>query len=443
MDDERMMILTMLQEEKISSEEAAKLLEALDEAEKRETGELNSENEYGQSSEASTLNNSRNEFEKPTKDFINIEALGEKLESIGDKINSKSKKIEATINKLGLDVEKGEASLSDAISDMINNIIEKNSLHGLFLGKYKTIEEIHEKNISTVDNPILEFQGINGRVEVYTWNKDSVFVEAKCQIKNKSIHENEKIYEVTEDDNKITFKPKYTSNIGIKLEVILPKKDYGKITLITTNGKIEVRDIKAKKLLCDTSNSSIAIENTTCDEINAVTKNGKILISDTEANLLKTSTTNSSIVLEDIKSKGIKALTKNGGIVLENIKGEEVNISTSNGSVKVEDSHTKILAAKTSNAPIIVDDISTSELELIELVTSNGKIDLSFTNTEANFYIDARTSMGKIDINFPLVYEVNEQKQLGRKWIIGHSKNENGKAIKVNVSTSNGSIKIN
>jgi len=325
-------------------------------------------------------------------------------------------------------------------------IIEDEKLHVSLIKEIKnheTVTEILEKNISSTSSPVLEFEAINGKISLTPWSEDRILVKAICQVKKTHYTPEEKIYEIIEKDNKLIFKPKYTSNIGTRLEISIPNKEYEKINLITSNGRIEVKDLNSRILLCDTTNSSISIIDVSSKDIKATTKNGRILLEDTKAEIIKLTTTNSSVLLSDVTSSSIDVVTNNGKITGSDVASIILNLKTSNAPINIQDCKSKSVYAKTSNGTITVEDIDTSSMDSLELVTSNSKVDVGFTDKNSLFNIDAVTSMGHIDINIPLVYEINKQQQLGSKRIKGHSPNSNGKEVIVNITTSNGSININ
>ncbi|EOD00041.1 DUF4097 family beta strand repeat-containing protein [Caldisalinibacter kiritimatiensis] len=389
-EEERMMILNMLQEEKISSEEAAKLLDALDESETKETNELIN----------TAVNKTDNMSNKKNNTQQNSQSFEQKIESIVDKIENKTENLGSKMEKLGVDLAESTTSIAERIVDLVNNI----NFDGLTFGNYKTVTETLEKDISNIANPAFEFIGVNGKVSISSWNKNKVFVKATCQIKGNKLENLSEIYEIVENDDIISFRPKY-NNLGAKLEVFVPQKEYRKINVLTTNGKIILEGINTKNILCDT--------------------------------------TNSSIFLTNVKSQDINLFTKNGKISLQNAEGDNAVLSTSNNYILVERCNIKSIKATTSNGSIKGYSIPTNYSQYLELTTSNGKIDISFTDTKANFVVDAKTSMGNIKVGFPLIYEVNDQNNLGRKRITGYSKDNSDKYIRIKASTSNGSININ
>lgn len=465
MKDERMMILAMLEQGKISSEEASMLIEALDESEIKAINiEKNTlpltDNKILEDNITINKEKLRKKTENTGKNWEdnfeeNIEKFEKKMEAFGEKIEEKfgkdfGKKMEAhgenfgmKMSKIGENIAEGTLSFTDKIMDMVDNFIDKGTFTNLF-GNYETIEETIEKNISSLENPELEFQAINGKISLKSWNNDNILIKVYCQLKKKDLDINRSIYDVIEEGNKIIFKPLYTNNVGIKLEVNIPQEKYKKIQATTTNGKIQADNITSESIIFNTTNSSIILLNSTGDELDFKTKNGKIIVDDITSETISLNTSNATIDLDNIECTVIDAVTKNAKIIMNDITANKIYTKTSNGSINLEDCKAENIKAITSNSKILIDDIDTSILHNIFMKTSNSSIDVSFKDMNKTFNIDASTTMGKLDVKIPnLVYELNEQKELGSKKVLAHSvdyTDENG--IKVVTSTSNGSINI-
>ena len=433
MSEERIMILTMLQEGKISSEEAAKLLDALDEAELKESEKYYSDTDC--EATAISFENISNKISKK------IDKHSKEFETWG---NNFGEKLSDKLGNLENEITEGAISFTDKVLSFVDDLVDKGTFASIF-GVYDTVTDTIEKDLSSIDNPSLEIQAKNGKITVKPWDKEIVSIKAICQFKKGSYDKNSSVYDVIEDENRVIFKPKYSGNVGAKLDVFIPEKHYEQIFLFTSNGKIEIEEIKAKEFLFDTSNSSINLCDLHSNKIKACTKNGKIIATDIVSELLDVTTTNSAIALSDINSRHIKASTKNSKILTSDITSDQLNLTTSNGQIIVEDCESKFVKCKTHNANIKVSDIDTSTLNNIELDTSNGQIELLLDKKDTVFNIDATTSMGHIDIDIPnLVYTLNNQQHLGNKKILAHSSNysEDNSSVNIIAFTSNGTIKI-
>lgn len=336
MKEERLIILAMLKEGKISVEEATELLEAL-------------------------------------------EGKGEK-EQTSSKYDKNKKLTNKTLEEIGLDI-------GNAVSNMIDGIRDMGGSFNLNFNN-DTIHLDLEEDLSTIENPILDFRAINGPIIINTWEKDTLSIKVTCQYKNGLLDYNRDFHKFYIEDNKIIFTPIYNKDISVKLDIFVPNKRYGEILLNTSNGKIHIEDVDVNKLNCITTNSSIYASKIDGEEIYLNTKNGKI-----EA--------------IDISSKKIDLSTSNGRIFCNHA---DINIATN-----------------------------------VKLYTSNGSITSNLNGLTKGTYFDLETSMGSVSLELPNITYMNKDNEFsGNKRIIGHNSNydESNENIQYIASTSNGSIKI-
>lgn len=494
MSEERLMILTMLQEGKITSDEASSLLQALDEYESRQAFRELTENtldgkndEQDQSDDestnfsddkevailstnetssdkkenpkSSTSENNRNP--KDSKDFLDekFDNIGEKFDKLGDKLGNTFDKLGDKLGAWGENIgEKAEdwgenigekagawgENIGDRVLKLVDKFLGDSNAFDFFLSSHETFTEELEKNIDNIDSPIVEIHGVNGKIILYSAETNSIKMNAKCSIK-KSIKYDKPIYEIIEEDNKIIFKPRFTSGIGTNLEVYLPLKKYEKIHLTTSNGRIETKEITADTLILNTTNASTFIDNIKTNRIVATTTNASITAKNIFSENIQLDTSNSSITVKDNICECLNASTKNGRISIMNLEADDATLTTSNSSIRVDDCIVSNIVTKTSNSSIKFYDISTKSLNRIEARTSNSSIEINIEDHKKSYNIDAKTSLGRINIEIPnLIYDLNEQQSLGRQRILAHTANinESEKPIDIIAATNNGSIRI-
>lgn len=412
MRDEKMMILSMLEEGKITSEEAVKLLEALEESENF------IEYEY---------------IEDVEEKFIDLDKTKEKVAELEKLFKEKGEKVES----FGVD-------LGNKLSNMLNNLVSKGSSIS-FLGDYKVINTEVEKDISHLINPIIQLKSINGGITVKNWEKDKLLIKVNYHYKNKNTVKDDKFYKLYEEDNKLIFEPIYTSNVMIKLDVYLPNRYYEKMDLKTTNGKIQIDDFNLGILSCKTSNASISLKDMVGKDMDLSTKNGRITLKDISSPMIKATTTNSNIIMENIDSNSLMAITKNGKIAFSDILADNITGNTSNGSIEINYIDSKVVELNTSNGKIICKDLNNKKIRELKLSTSNSTIDVELGDINKMGYFNLETSLGNISLEIPnLIYEVNKQVNLGVKKIVAHSVDfdKKGAHFILNAFTSNGSITI-
>jgi len=493
--EERLMVLTMLQEGKISSEEASKLLQALDGLEIEE--ELNNQNEdVSNLSEDNLLENqtshdderytgfilkenqedhgSADKFDKETKGFEDkTDDLGDKEktweksfdekssdfgkdmgdfgkkmgawgENFGEKMGNWGENFGERMGKVGEELAESATSITEKVLKMVDGFISDGSLV-IFPGSYETVTETIERNISSLNSPIIEIHGLNGKIILHSGEDSNIHIQAKCSIKKSVYDKNLPVYEVIEDNNTLIFKPRYTNGIGTSLDVYIPSTSYDKIFLLTTNGRIEVYDANPKELILDTNNGSIKAQDICSSRLIACTNNGSINIEDIDSKEIELDTSNATINARNTSCENIIVTTRNGRINIIATQAKEMVLTSSNAAIKVEDSIASAITSKTSNGSIKIIDIETSNLHKIESYTSNSSIEMHIDAHNKAYNIDAQTSMGRIEVEIPnLIYDINKQSSPGKQKILAHSTydTETDNQINIIASTSNGSIKI-
>ena len=400
MKEEKTMILKMLEEGKITSDEAIKLLEALEEKE----------------------------------DFQHKKSKS----SRSDQYKDEEKNIFDDLEDLGSDIGNTLFDIFDGLKDFSTSLGFKNN--------YDTTTTELEMDLNSMENPSLDLRAINGDINLISTDEDALLIKVICQYKKGLLIANEPYFDFTNVDGKIIFNPKYNSNISITLEISIPEKFYNQVKLNTTNGKIYIKGLNSRSVKCETSNSHIEVEGGNIDLIDLTSKNGKIMIKDINSKDIQTYTTNASIEIRSTNSESIDAKTGNGNIVLNNIKGVDINCKTSSSPIELSEIESELISLISSSGKILLSDINTNNTKNINLTTSNGSIICEMFNLNKEATFDLETSMGNINLNLPdLIYTTNKQVNLGLKKIIAHSIDYdlNRDHLKFVASTSNGSININ
>lgn len=431
MKDERLMILSMLESGKITNEEAAKLLEALDENEISESNTYKINLDKNKSKKSNQKNKTiYDEWEEKIEKLANLE----KLEKLGEEIGTK-------VGKFGEDLAEGATVFADKLLNKLDNFISNDSFSNLF-GSYDMKTQTITKKIENAEQIILDFSAINGQVTIKTWDEDYIKIDAECQYKKNHIEPSNEFYDIQENNNKITIAPKYTKNISTSLDIMLPNKNFERIYINNKNGKNTLSNVKCANLFCETKNSPIKLNACTCNKANIYNKNSKILINNCTIQELETITTNSSIDFIQSNIGNIDAVTKNGSILCDHIVSDVLSLLTSNSSIRLKDLDAQTIKAKTSNAKIWANNISTNKLKCLNLYSSNDTINVLLEDTSKTYSIEAVTTNGNITLDIPnLVYKNNEIKNKNMK-VIAISNDTQSPDIDINAVTSNASICI-
>ncbi|MDI7247638.1 MAG: DUF4097 family beta strand repeat-containing protein [Bacillota bacterium] len=155
-------------------------------------------------------------------------------------------------------------------------------------------------------------------------------------------------------------------------------------------------------------------------------------------------TSNGKVEIGALDCGTIDVETSNGRITLDGASVVTAELETANGRIQCR-GPAKRLVAETSNGSILVAPARPAGDAVYELETSNGSIEVQLATAEdVGYSIEAETSHGGIHVDLPnLRYEVNTR-SMGHKEIVasttGYETNAN--KLRIKAETSNGSITI-
>lgn len=376
--EEKILILKMLEEGKITSEEALKLLESL--------GKDNEE---------------RNYEEKNTPDS-----------KLNDTINKFSKKAEKFAEKIGPDFISRVENVSTDFADAAVKFADK--MVGFFSNGFSNadIYKTVSKNFSfPINNPeklriILKTQNL--AITANASDTSEVSLNMKLNLLDEITDVDKHITALAEDDI-INIETNFPSKVWGKLEIRVPK-NMEIFQIESSNSKCSIEDLKAKSLYCNTSNGKIEFLNCSCQTLQAKTNNGKIIMSHSQATCATLDTSNGGIEMENSCFDKLKSYTSNGNIYLSHFysinPGEAVyDLQTTNGKIKITLDKDSNIAYKI-NADTTLGNINISDLEpsyIIDRNNSNMKASASvvsgfYNNAENKMFIEAATTNASINI---------------------------------------------
>ncbi len=289
MENERMLILQMVAEKKITAAEAVELLKALE----AKTSKAAWAPEVPESPAPPTRPRPPEMPGAPERPYVPEQLSGE----IASRI--------ATL-----------------VEGLINNF-------GFGFGDGFKFEETIEGAFDAGDfAPEIDFKTLNGRVAVESWNQPGYMVKLIKRIKAPSEQEAKAraadLVRVERDGKRLSIRfsqpqPMIFGGHGLAIIAFLPKDRMYKFLLQTANGKVEMKDLKATTVDAITSNGVVKMDNVEAERVESRTSNGKVL--------LKTS------------AKDVKAHSSNGRITVvpTGVAGDaQYDLSTSNGSIRVQ-----------------------------------------------------------------------------------------------------------
>ena len=396
--EEKILILKMLEEGKITSEEAAKLLEAVEGSDKTTQSEntnygTRQQKKVNFSDEVSKVKEKLNDWKRDFKNNYNQKDFDRMIEEF----STKAEKVGRTLATTTL-------GIADKVVDFVSSFVDTNSFN--VFGRYKAVEKTFETG-DIAEGLNLEVQGVNGNILVKKHSDNKVIVKSTIR----SPHDNaEELLVFSDADGSISLKSTKDENISISHEIFLPTVKFNTINLKTKNGKIYVEDSIAEIFEAQTANSNVELMGVNSDKINVTTRNARIQFGYIIGKNIDINAVNSLIDIKHIKTQSIKAVSKNGRIFIENVHNYK----------------------------------GCSDINM-DLKTSHAGIKVNMNDMEKRGYkIKAQTTNADINLLIPEITYKNISKQLANSFVEAESSGYEGYEHKVNIvaDTQNGDIEI-
>lgn len=394
--EERMLILTMLQEGKITSEEAAKLLEALEGGTKQGTAENTTKQNRQQADFSEELGKMKERLKEWKKDFKK-EYNEKEFDKIIDDLSSKAEKV-------GKNVAATTFGIVDRVIDYVGSFVDTNSFN--IFGSYTAEDRSFEA--AATDSMNLDIEAVNGNILVKKHLDDRVIIRSRVR---SPINNADSILLFSKMEDGLSLKINKLGNISVSHEVFLPALWFGAVKLETSNGKIYVEDSKSDSLEAITRNSNIELMGVNAETVKVDTKNAKVQVSYVVGRKIDITTSNTVIDVKHVKTQEINAITTNGRVLVENVQSYE----------------------------------ESSDVNM-NLRTTNGGIKVNMNDMESRGYkVRGRTTNGSINVLIPeMIYHNVNRHGMGGSFVEAESSGFEGYPQKVTVSaeTNNGFIEI-
>ncbi len=406
MSQERLKILEMLQEGKITAQEAAQLLSSVDNTPKPSgdvyKGYSNSQNQQNQiplpppppmPTSAPSSSSS-----------VDFNALANDL---GRKFEVFAKNLEPKIQRFSEVVAEKAVQVSDMISRSISepakpstpppsSSISAPSMPAPAIGlESKTFETIIDSKHGD-----LNLFGFNGDVFVKGYNGDKMTIKVlyKTKVKGTEI-------ELMKLGSKyyLNYDEEYFEKVYI--DALIPEGLFNNLRLQTINGKIEASNINS---------SYFSVTNQ-----------------------------NGDVIIKSVDSQNMKIDGQNGKLMIENLTGDNGHIENSGGGIKARGIDVANLKLSSFNASVIMEiPYFARACEYVWFVeTSNNKININLpTDKKVGYYIKAQTSISNVQLGLSdLSFSKYEP-----TYVEATSGNFStcAKKVKLSAETSNGPITI-
>lgn len=324
--EEKLLILKMLEDKKISSEEAAKLLAALDETPKQENTENNRRNQKsnGFADEAAKVRDRVNDWKKEFKNNYNQADFDNMIDDFANKAE-----------KIGKNVATTTFGIVDKVIDYVGSFVDTNSFN--IFGNLQTVQKNFE--VLPAEGATLEIYGVNGTVTIKKHLDPKVMIISRIK---SSAPDGEGIVSFIDDPSAISIKANSAAiNVSVSHEVFIPESKFKSIKIENSNGKIYIEDSLSEEITATTKNAHIELMGVNSDKISVNTKNGRVQMNYIIGNKVEINTSNAVIDVKHIKTQDVSAVTINGRITVENAQNIDENtdlnmyLKTSNGGIKV------------------------------------------------------------------------------------------------------------
>ncbi|HPY97729.1 MAG TPA: DUF4097 family beta strand repeat-containing protein [Clostridia bacterium] len=303
-------ILKLLEEKKITSEEAKKLLDALSAEYDKESSDKD--------------NAKRDNYDTPDNIFDKYEGIGEDIkDAIAEKMRGK-------YSDLGEDIRK---SVLAGISNIKNNILESlssdidNSINSDCSSAVKREYEL-------VSGATVKIKGANSCVNIKRGTSDKVILSVSVSPFDYDVINELLEIEYSKDCLAISVDDSYKA--GVTITLFLPDMEYADIDINTTNGSVNITDVKCTAIMLASSNGQLTVKRCTGSTLKVETSNGQVR---TEGNNFDNSvivkSTNGSLISKTDISKMIHMETTNGSVRLYSSYARSFKAETTNGSTTV------------------------------------------------------------------------------------------------------------
>lgn len=273
-------------------------------------------------------------------------------------------------------------------------------------GDFNRFKRIYEKEIGEDEVYRLDIENENGLTKIARGDVEKLTVSTTVYYKNMLLDDSAQFFTIEEVDDLIRYRVAdgKKKDFYLEIEILLPEKMPAELRLVTTNAPIFAKNLEIPKLTLWTANGRIEAKEITTDDA-------------------KFETANASISLERIAGGSVHALSSNGRIEAEELTLADFGARTSNGKIVADKMTVERLSLATTNGPVELTDLMTEKLESVDLLSSNGKIDIFLGDLVRPIAFDFSTTGGnaQIDLAAEISADMREGSSRVEKHVKGHT----------------------
>lgn len=427
MNEEKKMILKMLEQGKITVEQAEKLLDAVNENSSESSEEPKKNTEYKipeDDSKMSGFFSGIGDFVKKTVQTAIETATGStsflgdfkaKERDKSDMVKSFRKDLDENIEEIKLDL--GESQI------VVKETDEDEPFIKVWVDKEFTEEEF------------------NSEFEVLYRSDESVCVSQIKRSKSVSINiiggKSEKGYNyssITElyipSSNNVSLLDLNTETGGISISDI----DIGDLKAVTDFGGVRLNSIDVDDLSVSADAGSIDASNINCDDLTLTADFGSIKLDNANADLVRLTSDAGNVLASNVNCDDIKLATDAGNLKIFNSDVDSCTMRSSAGSLSANRLSADELKMQTSAGSIAIEDL-VNTIDTIEAKTDAGNIKAGLSNLDNEITVKMRSSAGTL--NYPEEFKLINS-STGNKEIY----KDGNSPLDVVLSTNFGNVKV-
>lgn len=270
-------------------------------------------------------------------------------------------------------------------------------------GDFNRFKRIYEKEIGEDEVYRLDIENENGLTKIARGDVEKLTISTTVYYKNMLLDDSAQFFTIEEVDDLIRYRVAdgKKKDFYLEIEILLPEKMPAEVRLVTTNAPIFAKNLEIPKLTLWTANGRIEAKEITTDDA-------------------KFETANASISLERIAGGNVHALSSNGRIEAEELTLADFGARTSNGKIIADKMTVERLSLATTNGPVELTDLMTEKLDSVDLLSSNGKIDIMLGDLVRPIAFDFSTTGGNAQID--LAAEISADMREGSSRVEKHVK---------------------
>ena len=404
MPNEKMMILNMLQDGKISADEAAKLLSSVEEKESgasqaqsrpAASGRLDSGSKPPRPSGAADSgprSNNGGRAASPRTSGVDFDELGRKFAAF-------ARDLEPKFQKATEIVAETTVNIADKLSRTFESTIESAASHRSPADPSKTERHI-ELAVDTGYNE-LSLQGLNGTVHIKGYNGDkiSAHIRYKESRRNASIN-------LMKLGNKYYLNYEEDEFRSVEIDAYVPSHKFNVVKIGGLNGNMEIAGLS-------------------CEQIEISNSNGQVILTDLTADSIKSESSNGRLTISDINAKQGVFEHFNGVLEAGDMDVEKLSLTNFNGSLTMN-----------------VANFNRFAEYLWSVETSNAKLTMNVpTLPTLGYHIRAHATLGNIKLGLTgLEFVINDPTQVEAR---SASFEGRDKKVRLALETSNASLTVN